>query len=175
MRTKVPTQLLPTLEQAIYNEIFKVLDKSLDWGNHLCLGAEETQKLFDIMCEEIREDLLALCQKDPASRGRQEFCLLGHRSFMAVMHYRIANNIYKSCAMSLRTRVWVAKAISENAKVETGLEIHPAATIGKRFVVDHGVGTVIGETCSIGDDCYILENVILGARGIANNPLGKRL
>jgi len=167
-------QEMPALEQEIFSEIFKVLDKFLDWGNHLCLGEKETTKLFDTMCEEIHEDLLALCQKDPASRGRQEFCLLGHKSFMAVMHYRIANNIYKSCAMSLCTRVWIAKSISENAKVETGLEIHPAATIGKRFVVDHGVGTVIGETCDIGDDCYILENVILGARGIANNPLGKR-
>ncbi|EAN2415285.1 serine acetyltransferase, partial [Salmonella enterica] len=67
-----------------------------------------------------------------------------------------------------------AKIISENAKIKTGIEIHPAAIIGKRFVIDHGTGTVIGETSIIGEDCYILQSVIIGASGIANNPIGKR-
>ena len=58
--------------------------------------------------------------------------------------------------------------------VLSGAEIHPAARIGRRFVLDHGYGTVIGETCEIGHDCYILCGVTLGARGIANNPDGKR-
>lgn len=66
-----------------------------------------------------------------------------------------------------------AKLISENAKIKTGIEIHPACTIGKRFVLDHGIGTVIGETCHIGDDCYILQSVILGSSKIANNKNGK--
>lgn len=68
----------------------------------------------------------------------------------------------------------VARDISEVAKVETGVEIHPGAAIGKRFVVDHGIGTVIGETCTIGDDCYLLQGVVLGSSKISNNKAGKR-
>ena len=53
-------------------------------------------------------------------------------------------------------------------------EIHPAATIGNNFVLDHGVGTVIGETSEIGDNAYILGGVILGASGISQNPSERR-
>jgi serine O-acetyltransferase len=66
------------------------------------------------------------------------------------------------------------KKISEYIKVRTGIEIHPAAKIGKNFVIDHGVGTVIGETCVIGDNCYFLQQIILGASKIAKNKEGFR-
>ena len=56
----------------------------------------------------------------------------------------------------------------------TGVEIHPGATIGPHFVIDHGFGTVIGETAFVGSDCYFLQGVILGSLGISSNPLGKR-
>jgi len=69
---------------------------------------------------------------------------------------------------------YIAKSITEKAKLESGIEIHPAAKIGDYFVIDHGVGTVIGETCEIGEHCYILQGVILGSTGIAYNPLEKR-
>lgn len=68
----------------------------------------------------------------------------------------------------------ISRSISERAKVETGVEIHPAATIARRFVVDHGMGTVIGEGVIIGEDCYILQGVVLGSLGIAYNPSGRR-
>jgi len=58
-------------------------------------------------------------------------------------------------------------------KIKTGIEIHPEAENGERFVIDHGMGTVIGETCEIGHDCYILQNVILGSSRIVG-PKGKR-
>jgi carbonic anhydrase/acetyltransferase-like protein (isoleucine patch superfamily) len=67
-----------------------------------------------------------------------------------------------------------ARAISEAAKVRSGVEIHPAATIGPRFVVDHGMGTVVGEDVRMGSDCYLLQGVVLGALSIADNPSGGR-
>lgn len=67
-----------------------------------------------------------------------------------------------------------AKKISEYLKVKTGIEIHPASKIGNNFVIDHGVGTVIGETCIIGDNCYFLQNIILGSSKIALNEHGSR-
>lgn len=163
-----------SIRQGIYCEVFRILDEHMSCRDNLHLSAKKTKELFDTICDDISDDLLALCQKDPASRNLREIGFHGHRSFLAVMYYRIANNIYKTVAIDVKLRVKLAKLLSEKAKIETGTEIHPAAKIGKRFVVDHGTGTVIGETCVIGDDCYILENVILGARGIANNPLGKR-
>lgn len=68
----------------------------------------------------------------------------------------------------------VARCISEQAKLESGVEIHPAAIIGQRFVVDHGIGTVIGATAVIGEDCYLLQGGVVGSCGIASNPRGKR-
>ena len=59
-------------------------------------------------------------------------------------------------------------------KVKTGIEIHPASKMGNNFFIDHGVGTVIGETCIIGDNCYFLQNIILGSSKIAQNKNGSR-
>lgn len=56
----------------------------------------------------------------------------------------------------------------------SGAELHPSSQIGRRFILDHGFGTVFGETVSIGDDCYVLGGVTLGASGISGNPQGKR-
>lgn len=64
--------------------------------------------------------------------------------------------------------------ISFYARSQTGTEIHPEAVIGRRFVIDHGWGTVIGQTAKIGDDCYLLNDVTLGGRAVANAPDGKR-
>jgi serine acetyltransferase len=89
-------------------------------------------------------------------------------SYKAVLIYRVAHYFY------LKNHIDLATKLSEYSKVLTNIEIHPAATIGKNFVLDHGVGTVIGETVIIGDDCYILQEVILGSGKIANNENGQR-
>lgn len=124
------------------------------------------------------EDLHALASRDPSAHGSWRYVLRSYTSFHAVLSYRLAHALLTTAAgMSRRTAPHVeatARSISEQAKVNTGVEIHPAARIGRRFVLDHATGTVIGETTVIGDDCYLLQGVILGALGIACNPTGKR-
>ncbi|MFF4343063.1 serine O-acetyltransferase [Kitasatospora sp. NPDC001540] len=124
-------------------------------------------------------DLLALTARDPASGGSWRYVLESYAAYRAVLAHRLAHAAYRAAeqvAMSKgRSDLRIlARSISEVAKVATGVEIHPAAEIGQRFVLDHGVGTVIGETTVIGDDCYILQGVVIGAVGISGNSAGKR-
>ncbi len=88
------------------------------------------------------------------------------------MNYRIANYIY----INFEDEFFKIKArqISEYTKSFTGIKIHPNALIGKSFILNHGYGTVIGETVIIGDNCYILQGVILGSKTISNNNSEKR-
>lgn len=119
-------------------------------------------------------DLLALARRDPASLGSWQYVLEAYACFEAVLAYRVAHEVLTTpCGDQWRQRV-LARKISEAAKVRTGVEIHPGATIGPRFIIDHGIGTVIGEDATIGADCYILQGVVLGALGIADNAAGRR-
>ncbi|WP_338885867.1 serine O-acetyltransferase [Xenorhabdus sp. TH1] len=118
--------------------------------------------------EKAKLDAIAFSEKDPSAKNNPNYVAICYSSYFSVVCYRIASLMYQ------KGQYGIAKLISEKAKVKTGIEIHPACKIGKRFVIDHGVGTVIGETCIIGDDCYILQSVILGASKIANNKEGKR-
>ncbi|MCP9627512.1 serine O-acetyltransferase [Rhodopseudomonas palustris] len=115
----------------------------------------------------IVDDVLAYEAKDPASRGRLNVIMTSRPSFKCIMFHRIAHALFP------RSRE-LAEKLASAAFLETGIDIHPAASIGSRFVLDHGWGTVIGETTIIGQDCYLLGCAILGARGIANNASGKR-
>ena len=92
------------------------------------------------------------------------------------MYFRVANALYYLAASRDLSGLLqsIAHKISMDAVTQTGVEIHPAAKIGERFVVDHGIGTVVGETTTIGHDCYILQGVVLGALGVAQNFTGKR-
>jgi serine O-acetyltransferase len=132
-----------------------------------------SQDLVDL----VEGDLLALVHRDPAAHGSWREVMAGYRSFRAVLAYRLAHAILTTsqsrpaCAEEARI---LARRISEQARVETGVELHPAARIGARFVVDHGVGTVVGETTVIGDDCYVLQCVVLGSTRIADNPSRER-
>ncbi|KLU14614.1 MULTISPECIES: serine O-acetyltransferase [Xenorhabdus] len=132
-------------------------------------------KIFNLNDEDIRYiseqaklDAIAFSEKDPSAKNNPNYIAICYSTYFSVVCYRIASLMYK------KERYDIAKLISEKAKVKTGIEIHPACKIGKRFVIDHGMGTVIGETCVIGDDCYILQSVTLGASKIANNKDGKR-
>lgn len=119
-------------------------------------------------------DLLALTKKDPAAKGKSQFVYNTYSSFKAVMYYRIASCIYNFDELDADLRQQLARNISEEGKIQTKIEIHPASQIGKNFVIDHGVGTVIGETTIIGNDCYLLQGVILGSTGISGNLEGRR-
>lgn len=117
-------------------------------------------------------DLEAFVSKDPSSNNDYKIILECYQGFNAVVNYRIANYISRN----FKEKFFQIKArkISEYTKTITGIEIHPNADIGNSFVIDHGYGTVIGETTIIGNNCYILQGVILGSRGIANNKKKKR-
>jgi len=119
------------------------------------------------------KDLQALVEKDPAALGKTNYALEAYESFKVVLHYRIAHAILVS-DMQPEFRVLVARQISDRAKSATTMEIQPGAEIGERFVLDHGAGTVIGDTAVIGHDCYVLQGVVLGASGVAGNRPGRR-
>src|SRR3546814_11012376 len=94
-------------------------------------------------------------QRDPAARSRLEVVLC-YPGFQAVILYRLSNAFWR--------RGWflVGRWISAVARLLTGIEIHPGATIGRRFFIDHGMGVVIGETAEIGDDVTLYQGVTLG-------------
>jgi serine O-acetyltransferase len=123
------------------------------------------------------EDLYAFARKDPAASGDVFRILQAYTSFKAVLHYRLAHAIETlndGCINHLDQAALYAPLISARGKMLSGAELHHKCKIGRRFVLDHGVGTVFGETAEIGDDCYVLGGVTLGAGGIADNPSGKR-
>lgn len=107
---------------------------------------------------QLGEMLEAYQKRDPAARSKLEVFLL-YPGVNATLHYRVAHWFYR------HNHKFIARAISQWARFWTGIEIHPGATIGKRFVIDHGMGIVIGETAEIGDDCLIYHGVTLGGTG----------
>ena len=111
----------------------------------------------------IRSDIKTIKRKDPAA-GSSLSILLTYNGMHAVWVYRVAHVLWK---MKLKI---VAKILSSTARVFTGVEIHPAAQIGKNFFIDHGVGVVIGETSRIGDNVLMYHQVTLGGTG---NEKGK--
>ncbi len=116
------------------------------------------------MFKKIREDVNAVRERDPAARGFWEVFFL-YPGVKAVRMHRRANFYYRHNLMFL------ARYVSQRAARKTGIEIHPGATIGRRLVIDHGTGVVIGETTEIGDDVLIYQGVTLGGTG---KDTGKR-
>ena len=112
----------------------------------------------------IKEDIKAVMERDPAARNWLEIYFL-YPGVKAIRMHRVAHWFYK------HNMKFIARAISQRAVRKTGIEIHPGATIGRRLVIDHGVGVVIGETAEIGDDCLIYQGVTLGGTG---KDVGKR-
>ena len=104
-------------------------------------------------------DLLGAYQRrDPAARSKLEVFLL-YPGVHATLYHRVAHWLY------CRDMKFLARAVSQWSRFWTGIEIHPGAKIGKRLVIDHGMGIVIGETAEIGDDCLIYHGVTLGGTG----------
>ena len=103
-------------------------------------------------------------ERDPAARSSAEILLL-YSGVHAVMAHRISHKLYE------KGHYFSARTVSQGAKLLTGIEIHPAAKIGKDFFIDHGTGVVIGETAEIGDHCTLYQGVTLGGTG---KDVGKR-
>ena len=116
------------------------------------------------MFKRIIEDVNAVRDRDPAARSFWEVFFL-YPGVKAVRMHRRAHFYYKHNMMFL------ARLVSQRAARKTGIEIHPGATIGRRLVIDHGTGVVIGETTEIGDDVLIYQGVTLGGTG---KDMGKR-
>ena len=104
------------------------------------------------------ETLRAYQARDPAARSRLEIFLL-YPGVHAVIYHRIAHFLYR------HKLKFLARCISQWSRCWTGVEIHPGAKIGRRLVIDHGMGIVIGETAEVGDDCLIYHGVTLGGTG----------
>ena len=104
------------------------------------------------------ETLRAYQARDPAARSRLEIFLL-YPGVHATLYHRLAHFLYR------RRLFFLARLVSQWSRFWTGIEIHPGAKIGRRFVIDHGMGIVIGETAEIGDDCLIYHGVTLGGTG----------
>ena len=104
------------------------------------------------------ETLAAYQARDPAARSKLEVFLL-YPGVHATINHRIAHFFYEHGCF------FVARLVSQWSRFWTGIEIHPGAKIGRRFVIDHGTGIVIGETAEIGDDCLIYHGVTLGGTG----------
>jgi len=107
------------------------------------------------MFKHIREDIHCVFERDPAARNAFEV-LTTYPGLHALLFHRLAHGLWK---VGFR---WLARFISAISRWLTGIEIHPGATIGRRFFIDHGMGVVIGETAEIGDDCTLYHGVTLG-------------
>lgn len=108
----------------------------------------------------IGDDIKNIIEKDPAAKGWLDV-LLFYPGFHAIVFHRVANWFW----MTNRLK-WVGRLFSSLARLLTGVEIHPGATVGKRVFIDHGCGIVIGETAEIGDDCTIYQGVTLGGTSL---------
>lgn len=117
-----------------------------------------------MLFRDLRETIAAYQARDPAARSWFEVLSL-YPGIKAVRSYRKANWCYR------HDMKYLARAISQRSRRRTGIEIHPGATIGRRLVIDHGMGIVIGETAEVGDDCLIYHGVTLGGTG---KDVGKR-
>lgn len=115
-------------------------------------------RLLKKVFEQVTEDIKTIYSKDPAAENILEviFCYPG---LHAILAHRVAHKL----------RYWkvpfLPRAISNISRFFTGIEIHPGATLGRRFFIDHGAGVVIGETAIVGDDVLIYQGVTLGGTG----------
>ncbi len=119
------------------------------------------------MLKRLKSDIKVIFDRDPAARSTLEviFCYPG---FQALQVYRLSNWLWKSKLFLL------GRFVSHIGRLLTAIEIHPGATIGERFFVDHGFGTVIGETAIIGDDVTLYHDVTLGGVAPDGSEKGKQ-
>ncbi len=114
--------------------------------------------------DQIKEDFSIVWERDPAIHSKLEL-LTNYPGVWSIFWYRIANRLYK------RGFKVVARMLMGLNQIFTGIDIHPAATIGRRVFIDHGIGVVIGETAEVGDDVTIYQQVTLGGVSLSH---GKR-
>ena len=133
--------------------------KSVDLAQQKTLAHQIVQEFADQL-PQIRRlldtDACAAFEGDPAARSVDEV-LITYPGMLAIIYHRLAHQLYADVPL-------LARIISEQAHSATGIDIHPGATIGQGFFIDHGTGVVIGETCIIGKNVRIYQAVTLGAK-----------
>ena len=145
------------------NKKFRIDKENGHWHIRVMLQSAFGRAAYEKFME-IREDIDAICERDPAAESRAEVLLL-YSGVHALLMHRAAH------ALHVRGMKLSARAVSQFAKFLTGVEIHPGATIGRGLFIDHGSGVVIGETAIIGDNCTIYQGATLGGTG---KETGKR-
>lgn len=109
----------------------------------------------------LREDLAAARAHDPAARGDVENAIV-YSGLHAIWSHRLSHRLWVAGG----TGRFAARVLSQFTRFLTGIEIHPGATIGRRFFIDHGMGVVIGETAEVGNDVMLYHGVTLGGRSL---------
>jgi serine O-acetyltransferase len=113
------------------------------------------------LAAELREDLRAARERDPAARNALEVAL-GYPGVHAIWAHRVTHRMWRRRPLKLPARL-----LSQFTRFMTGVEIHPGARLGKRLFIDHGMGVVIGETTEVGDDVTLFQGVTLGGRSMS--------
>ena len=119
-----------------------------------------TRKAEPDVWARVREDITAFRRNDPAARGKVEI-VVNYSGLHALWGHRVAH------ALWTRGAKFAGRTVSQINRFLTGVEIHPAAVVGRRVVIDHGMGVVIGETAVVGDDVLIYHGVTLGGTSLA--------
>ena len=170
-------RFLYLIRSAMYPKIFGK-ETGVDPTAHLTAAAEELATLLpEVMpdsathggvllaffkdlpavADALESDVQAAYEGDPAARSTEEI-MLAYPAFEAISIYRLAHVLY-TLGVPL-----IPRMMTEYAHRNTGVDIHPGATIGRYFFIDHGTGVVIGETCTIGDHVKLYQGVTLGAK-----------
>ena len=152
------TSLLESAARNLFEVLLKVSDEPEFFTSALILRLPEIKRV-------LLTDIEAAYRGDPAAKSRDEI-ILAYPAFIAISAYRIAHELF---AMQIPL---IPRIITEYAHKLTGIDIHPGATIGEYFFIDHGTGVGIGETATIGDRVKIYQNVTIGAKSFQANPDG---
>ncbi len=170
----------------IIANLTREIQKALIYTRSQTCSKEEVQNIAESHCfklaektaialiEEIPEirrkiqlDVIATFNGDPAAKSNEEV-VLSYPGLEAILVYRIAHFLYKSGVPI------IPRIMSEHVHGKTGIDIHPGATIGESFFIDHGTGVVIGETCIIGNNVKVYQGVTLGALSVKKNLQNKK-
>ena len=143
-----------------YDEIQKCLRYVLSDEEEIREKASELINNMPKVMESVNTDVIAAYEGDPAAKSTDEV-ILTYPAFNAITIYRVAHELYKSGVPVL------PRKMTEYAHQLTGIDIHPGATIGDYFFIDHGTGVVIGETTVIGEHVKLYQHVTLGAKSFA--------
>ena len=149
-------------------QLGQILYKNPD--NALIKSEDIADTFFDnlpVIHDKLSEDIAAMFEGDPAAKSYGEV-VKTYPGFYAVAAYRIAHELHK------RGVQMVPRMITEHAHSKTGIDIHPGATIGSHFCIDHGTGIVIGETAVIGKNVKIYQGVTLGALSVNKEDAEKK-